>query len=135
MRALDTNVLVRFLVKDDEEQTRIVYGRFQQAELSKELLFVPILVILEMIWVLDAVYAVKRTDILSAISHLLSMPILAFETQDAIRSFLTAAYETNVDLPDLLIAHSAKEAGCESVLTFDKRALKFAIFEPIYIDP
>lgn len=131
MKALDTNILVRFLVKDDEEQTRIVYECFQQAELSKELLFVPLLVLLEMIWVLDAVYAVGRSEILSAISHLLSMPILAFEAKDAIRRFLAAAYETNVDLPDLLSAHSAKAAGCESVLTFDKRALKSAIFEPI----
>ena len=49
MKALDTNVLVRFLIKDDEEQTKIVYERFQQAELSKELLFVSNLVLLEMI--------------------------------------------------------------------------------------
>ena len=131
MKALDTNVLVRFLIKDDEEQTKIVYERFQQAELSKELLFVSNLVLLEMIWVLDAVYAVERTDILSAIGHLLSMPIFAFETQDTIRRFLTATYETNVDLSDLLIAYSATASGCESVLTFDRNALKSAIFEPI----
>jgi predicted nucleic-acid-binding protein len=131
MKALDTNILVRFLVKDDEEQTSVVYGRFKEAEQNKETLFVPMLVLLEMIWVLNAVYAVQRIDILSAINHLLSMPILEFESQNVIRRFLNAAHESNTDLADLLIAHSAKEAGCVSILTFDKRALKSAVFEAI----
>jgi predicted nucleic-acid-binding protein len=33
------------------------------------------------------------------------------------------------DLADLLIAHSAKIQGCETVLTFDKKASKFKLFE------
>lgn len=32
MKALDTNVLVRFLVKDDEQQTKAAYRRFKEAE-------------------------------------------------------------------------------------------------------
>ena len=56
MKALDTNVLVRFLVKDDAEQAQLVYTLFKQAENQKQQLFVPILVVLETIWVLQAVY-------------------------------------------------------------------------------
>ncbi len=37
--------------------------------------------------------------------------------------------KTKMDLSDLLIAHSAKSSGCECVLTFDKRASNFALFE------
>jgi len=131
MKALDTNVLVRFLVKDDAEQAKLVYSLFKQAENQQQRLFVPILVVLEMIWVLQAVYSVQDQDILAALNDLLSMPVLLFETQPVLHAFIGAATGSNFDLADLLIAHSAKGHPCESVLTFDKKAAKFAGFELI----
>jgi predicted nucleic-acid-binding protein len=41
MKALDTNVLVRFLVKDDEQQAKTVYRLFKQAESKAEAFFIP----------------------------------------------------------------------------------------------
>ena len=131
MKALDTNVLVRFLVKDDEQQAKAVYMRFKEAETNKEVLFVPVLVVLETIWVLESVYTITRQEILDCIDDLLLMPILEFETQSMIRSFVTSARETKIDLSDLLIAHSARFSGCECVITFDKRASTFVLFEQL----
>lgn len=129
MKALDTNVLVRFLVKDDERQAETVYRIFKQAEAAKKVLFVPLLVVLETVWVLESVYEISRQEILDSINELLLMPILEFEAQPAIQGFVSAARETNLDLSDILIAHSAKSSGCECVLTFDKRASNFGLFE------
>ena len=129
MKALDTNVLVRFLVRDHEQQAKAVYKRFKQAETKKEVFFIPILVILETIWVLESVYEVARKQILDSIDDLLLMPILEFEVQSLIRSFVTSAQETKIELSDLLIAHSAKFSGCESIITFDKRASSYKLFE------
>lgn len=129
MRALDTNVLVRFLVRDDERQAETIYRIFKQAESDKEVLFVPLLVVLETVWVLDSVYVIPRQEIIDSINELLLMPILEFEKQPAIQSFISSARETKMDLSDLLIAHSAKFSGCECVLTFDKRASNFGLFE------
>jgi len=129
MRALDTNVLVRFLVRDDERQAETIYRIFKQAEADKEVLFVPLLVVLETVWVLDSVYVIPRQEIIDSINELLLMPILEFEKQPAIQSFISSARETKMDLSDLLIAHSAKFSGCECVLTFDKRASNFGLFE------
>ena len=129
MKALDTNVLVRFLVRDNEKQAKSVYRKFKKAETNKEILFVPVLVVLETIWVLESVYGVTRPEILDSIDELLLMPILEFEAQSAIRSFVSSARETKMDLSDLLIAHSAKSSGCECVITFDKRASNFRLFE------
>jgi len=131
MKALDTNVLVRFLVNDDAEQAQQVYSMFKQAETQQQQLFVPILVVLETIWVLQAVYRIEDQVILTVLNDLLMMPILQFETQPAIHSFIAAATGNNFDLSDLLIAHSARGHSCESVLTFDKKAAKFALFELI----
>ena len=71
MKALDTNILVRFLVKDDENQSESVYRLFKKAESEKDAFFVPLLVILETVWVLKAVYEISRPDILDAINDIL----------------------------------------------------------------
>ena len=131
MRALDTNVLVRFLVKDDTSQATTVYKIFKQAEAEKRVFFVPLLVVIEAIWVLEAVYAIKRSDLIAAMNELLLMPILQFEAQAVIRKFISAAKNSNTDLSDLLIAHSAADAGCDRVLTLDKKASKHDLFELI----
>ena len=57
------------------------------------------------------------------------MPILNFEHQSALQQFANAAQGNNYDLSDLLIAHSATEQGCEAVITFDKKASNFKLFE------
>ena len=131
MKALDTNVLVRFLVKDDEPQAKKVYTLFKQAETDKNYFFVPLLVVLETIWVLDSVYEIPRKEILDAINEILLMPILKFEAQPTIQRFIFLARENKIDLSDILIACAAKISGCEKILTFDKRASKFELFELI----
>jgi len=67
VKGLDTNVLVRFLVRDDEQQAETIYRIFKQAETNKEALFVPLLVVLETIWVLESVYKIPRQEILDSI--------------------------------------------------------------------
>ena len=129
MKAIDTNILVRFLVRDDEAQADKTRKRFKAAETNKDPLFVPNLVVLETIWMLEKVYEVERNMILISISNLLSMPSLMFESQTAIHNFIRSAEDSRYDLSDLLIAHSAHQSGCESTLTFDKKASKFALFE------
>lgn len=131
MKALDTNVLVRFLVRDDKKQAEIVYRLFKRAESRNEPFFVPLLVVLETIWVLESVYEIPREEIRGSLQKLLLMPILIFEAQSALQRTLASAQTNKIDLADLLIAHSAKFSNCDGVLTFDKKASKFALFEQL----
>jgi len=134
MKALDTNILVRFLIQDDKQQTQAVKTLFSQAEEGKQSLFVTLLVVLELIWVLEAVYEVTREDILLSINELLSMPVLNFEKQKVIRQFISDAKTSSFDLSDLLIALSALQEDCEATYTFDKKASKFKFFEKLMVD-
>ncbi len=129
MKGLDTNILVRFLVGDHTLQAKKVYNLFKMAERKKIELFVPLPVVLELIWVLESAYKIKRNDIIDSINELLLLPILKFEHRPAIQLFAQAAQNNNFDLSDLLIAFCAKEEKCETVLTFDKKASKFSLFE------
>ncbi len=131
MIAIDTNVIIRFLMRDDEKQAQVVYKRFKKAAVLQEQLFVPLVVVLEIIWVLESAYDMSRADILCAISDLLQMPIFDFENSNALGLFIAAGKRTKGDLSDLLIACSAESSGCYAVLTFDKKALRLPLFEKI----
>lgn len=129
MKAIDTNILIRFLVGDDPDQAAMVYHMFKKVESEKKELLVPLLVLLEVIWVLESVYEIERKEIINSIGEILLMPILRFEQQTAIQKFILNSRKNNHDLSDVLIAHSAEAQGCESVLTFDRKASKYNLFE------
>lgn len=124
MKAIDTNILVRFLVNDDPVQAEQVRQLFAIAEQAGTLFFVPILVMLETIWVLESAYQVQRPDLIDALSDLLLMPIFQFEQRTAIQAALAIARTNHVDMSDILIAQTALNSGCESILTFDKKAAR-----------
>ena len=129
MKAVDTNILVRFLVRDDPKQSDAVYRKLKQTENENGVLFVPLLVVLETVWVLESVYDISKKEIAEAIDALLLMPVFQFEAQGAISSTIKSASETKLELSDLLIAHSARASGCETVITFDRGASKSELFE------
>ncbi len=131
MQAIDTNVLVRFLVNDDERQAELVYERFRDAENKSEVLFIPLLVIFETIWVLESAYEAKRKEIIDSLSDLMQMPIFEFEFQAAVQAMVASAHLSSTDLTDILIGQSARVSGCDVVLTFDKKASGIDLFELI----
>lgn len=128
MKAIDTNVLVRFLVNDDRAQAERVRQLFATAEQQHDVFYVPLLVLLETIWVLESAYQVKRADLIETLAELLMMPVLKFEQREAVQAMLDDVATTNLDLPDALIAQSAVRMGCEGVLTFDQKAARGPAF-------
>jgi predicted nucleic-acid-binding protein len=131
MKAIDTNVLVRFLVNDDVSQARLVRQYFNTVEKQRETLFVPLLVVAETIWVLESAYGIEREAIISVLNELVLLPILEFENREVIQRAMSSAKHNRFDLADLLIAEIAHLCGCQSVLTFDKKAVKNERFELI----
>lgn len=124
MKAIDTNVLVRFLVNDDRAQAEQVRQLFAAAEQQRDVFFVPLLVLLETIWVLESAYQVQREDLIDALGDLLLMPVLQFEQREAVHAMVSRAKGNTMDLPDALIAHSALAQGCDAVLTFHQKAAR-----------
>ena len=129
MKSLDTNVLVRFLVRDDQEQADKVYELFKQTEVEKGTLHISNLVILELMWVLESAYQIERNDIISSLDKLILIPLFSFENHSALQGFLIDAPGSSYDLSDLLIAHTAKSCDADVVLTFDKKASRHPLFE------
>ena len=117
---------MRFLIGDDEAQAQLVHRIFLNAEQQGQLLYISTVVLLETIWVLDSVYGCSRSAILEAMENLVKMPILCFERRDAVISLCQNTRD--IDPADLLIGLIAKDAGCDTTLTFDRKAAKSGLF-------
>lgn len=128
MKALDTNAVVRFLVKDDEKQAHAIHRILLDVEKKGETIFVPAPVILETIWVLSSVYKHSRSDIVRALDNLLVLPILEIEDRDRVAVLCRIADKSDVDLADLFIGLTSRDYGCETTLTFDRKASKSNLF-------
>ena len=129
MIAVDTNVIVRFLTRDDEKQAEAARRRLKLAEKSRERLLVPLLVVLETIWVLESAYDKTRSEILDAFHDMRQMPVFEFEADDVVERLLADGEKHKADLADILIARSAEAFGCEKGITFDKAAAKLPFFD------
>jgi len=124
MIALDTNVLVRFLVEDDKAQTRKAARLVERAMSVDEGLFISDVVICETVWVLVAAYRVPRGEIGETIGRLLMAAQLRFANVDRLSRAREAFLAGKGDFSDYLIREEARDAGCEQVATFDRVLLK-----------
>ena len=128
MTAVDTNIIVRFLVRDDKKQAEAARKRLKQAEERRERLRVPLLVVMETIWVLESAYDKTRSEILGAIRDMRQMPVFEFEADSCIEGLLSDGPKYKADLADILIARSAQSLGCDEGITFDKLAARLPFF-------
>lgn len=129
MKGLDTNVLVRLLVADDETQARRVVNLLESAERVGESFFVSSLVLLELAWVLELAYDCTRAEVLEALERLTMMPVLRIENLSVVHRAIALGRKGRQDIADLLIGCCAADSGCTAVLTFDKSASRHELFE------
>lgn len=123
MIALDTNVLVRFLVEDDPDQGARAKGLVSSAVARGEALHVSRIVLCELVWVLTAAYGFGRERVARIVDSLLHARELDFADVDACLMALRRYRAGRGDLADYLILADARGQGCEAVATFDAAVL------------
>jgi predicted nucleic-acid-binding protein len=131
VKALDTNVLVRFLVCDDEPMMARARVLFEQARDAGEPLLISNLVLLETFWVLGYSYGFSREAILDVAARLLTLPSVTFELHDMLNEFVRIGRASTLDIPDILIGLQAKTLGTDITVTFDRKAARSELFEEI----
>lgn len=119
MIALDTNILVRFLVEDDPDQTARVRKLLQRAVDADETCYVSDVAFCELVWVLERSYKFRREEIGGALSRLLRARHLRYSSTEQLYRSLDAYMARPGGFADFLIREHAKAAGCEAVATFD----------------
>jgi predicted nucleic-acid-binding protein len=115
MRAVDTNVLVRLLARDDLKQAAAA-----DAAVAKGA-WVSQLVLAETVWVLDAVYARTPKQLIAALDLLLAHETLVLQDADVVAAALAQfRAKPALGFSDCLVLEIARKAGHLPLATFDK---------------
>ena len=129
MNGLDTNILIRYLTQDDPVQspkaTRIIEQRFTRENPG----FISLVTIAETVWVLGSVYELTNREIARTIERILQADTLRVQNEQQVFTAMIALQRGWGAFSDALTASLGVWAGCDSTLTFDKKALRPPGFE------
>ena len=115
MRAVDTNVLVRLMTRDDDRQVA------QAEAFVRSGAWVPHLALAEATWVLDSVYERDAESVATAVEMLLSHEHLALQDADAVAAAVAQFRRSpRVGFSDCLMLEIARKAGHLPLGTFDR---------------
>lgn len=128
MPGIDTNVLVRFLVRDDDAQFEKARKLIKREVAAGRRVFVNQLVLMETEWVLRSRYAVPKNQIIEAVSGLLNATDVQFEDEPAIEEAIFIWKDSVADFADCLIGAKNRRMGCRATATFDAKASRLPGF-------
>jgi predicted nucleic-acid-binding protein len=114
---VDTNILVRAVVRDDEGQARAAAALLKEAEI----IAVPLPCLCEFVWVLRRVYGLRQDDIAAALEALLDAGNVAVNRPAADAGL--AILKAGGDFADGLIAYEGAWLGGDTFVSFDKKAV------------
>jgi predicted nucleic-acid-binding protein len=128
MLGIDTNVLVRYLVRDDEPQFEKARRLINREAGAGEPVMVSLVVLLESEWVLRSRYKLLKTEMLTVFSALLDTAEIAFEDAPAVEHAVYAWKDSGAEFADCLITARNRRLGCRATATFDATAQQLAGF-------
>ena len=131
MRGLDTNILVRYLTADEPRQCAAAERIIEQSLKDEEPLFIPAVVLCELVWVLASLYAQTKAQIAGHLEQVLGTAQFLIERDSLVRSALRSWRSGKGDFSDHLIGATAREAGCRDTVTFDRDLRNVAGFSVI----
>ena len=119
MLAIDTNILVRLVARDDSDQVKAVEQFVGKGA------WISHLVLAETLWVLDSVYELSRAQIATAVDMLLNHQDLTLQDAEVVASALRHYRSRSaVEFSDCLVLEIARKAGHLPVATFDRNFAK-----------
>lgn len=118
MIVIDTNIILRYLLEDNEELSKKAIEIIDNNQI-----FIPTEVIVEASYVLKKVYQVEKDKIYKVIQLLLEMENVNFENKETIELAFKTYAEKNLDIVDCMLYAYAKNEKYE-VKTFDNKLAK-----------
>lgn len=125
MIGLDTNILVRYIAQDDPLQSPKATKLMESLTVEAPG-FLPIIALVEIVWVLSGRYNADRDRLRQIVETLLRTKELQLEKADTVWRALRLFASSKADFADCLIERSSFDAKCEYTITFDTTAAKTA---------
>jgi predicted nucleic-acid-binding protein len=118
MIGLDTNILVRYLTRDDEQQWQQTVTTIQQNQPC----FITNIVLCELVWVLRGTnYGFRKNEITSVLESMLHSAAFEFEDRSTVDQALQRYKQGKADFSDYLIGAVSRQAGCSETVSFDSK--------------
>lgn len=127
MIGIDTNVLVRYIAQDDKAQSPRATSFIEKECSVAAPGFVGLVVLAEVVWVSESLYAAGRGEISTIVRRILSIRQLVVQDAETAWKALRLFESSKADFADCLVECSAIAAGCEGVVTFDRQASKIGM--------
>jgi len=125
MIGLDTNVLVRYVMQDDPKQSQKA-SRLIESLTAETPGFVPVVALVELVWILISCYGLTREEVSRALDGLLRAKEIVLERAEQVSQALRTFGTSSADFADCLIERTSAATGCGKTMTFDAGAAKFA---------
>jgi predicted nucleic-acid-binding protein len=129
MIGLDTNVLMRYIVRDDAPQaaaaTRLIESRCTVRDPGS----IALVVLCELVWVLDRAYGYERSAIAGVLRRILTADDLQVEHSDLAWQALNLYEQEKADFADYVIGLCNQQTKAEVTYTFDRRTLGCGLFK------
>jgi predicted nucleic-acid-binding protein len=129
MIGIDTNLLVRLVVNDDERQSLAVERFIQEHSSSEDPCYISNIVLIEMVWVLESAYGFDRNSVADVLDRLLEVEQFDFDSPDEVAAAVDDFRYRGVEFADCLLGRTNIFAGCEHTITFDRKAAKLPGFK------
>lgn len=124
MIGVDTNVVLRLFVVDDEKQHRLAVSFFS-ARSADDPAYVNLLVVAELVWLLQRRYGFAADRIFEVLHVLLESVNIVVERSELVEAAIgTKSVSNKVSVADLLISQINRNVGCVATKTFDVPASK-----------
>jgi predicted nucleic-acid-binding protein len=121
MIGLDTNIIVRYLTHDDPAQTTAAVRVIDSLSPDSPG-FLSLIVIAELVWVLEAAYRFKKSEIEHVLETLLRSKELVIERAEIVAQALRKFSASHANFADCLIERCGYAAECQYTVTFDRNA-------------
>ena len=128
MRGVDTNILVRFLTRDDPIQAVRVRNALEKMAEGGASCRISVIVLCELAWVLRTALCFRKEQIFGALESLLDTTQFSIEDRDMVREAVLLYRDSTSDFSDYLIGLRNRRAGCLDTLTFDRALAKSDLF-------
>ena len=123
MIGLDTNVLVRYIAQDDQEQSPKATSLIESLTADNPA-YIGLVSLTELVWVLTGCYSSSKEDLIAVLEGLLRTKGLQVENAETVWKAVRVFKGGSADFADCLIECAANRAGCDYTATFDRGAAK-----------
>jgi predicted nucleic-acid-binding protein len=131
MIGLDTNIIVRYIMLDDPVQSSKAVRFVERHFTEQDTAFISLASVLETVWVLQSVYRLSNQQVAQAIERMLQVKTVTVQNENEVFAAARTLRTGQGSFEDALIGALGTWAGCDSTLTFDRKASRLPGFKLI----